>query len=102
MSAKQNIATDSRQLSSHASAEPISIKYLSTSGLRVTVEDGELWLVAKGGFRLEASQLVLQQVCEALSLPVGYILSLPATLAAQNVNHAIKSRRKLCAVAEKL
>jgi len=58
--------------------------------LRVIAEAGSLTLYGKGGLNSRLTELAISQLCTGLVIPFSYIGGLPATLAAQNINHALK------------
>jgi hypothetical protein len=67
---------------------------LSLGKLRLVAQDGGLMLACAELPVLRVSSRAIQDLCGALGLPAGYVLRLPPTLAAQNINHALKIRHK--------
>jgi len=59
--------------------------------LRVEAGDGNLRLVSESGNSAEISHWAFGQLAGRASAPAGYLRTLPATLAAQNINHGLKA-----------
>lgn len=59
------------------------------SNLRVQADKGNLLLTGKTGAVVELSNWSFSQLCQRAHAPASYISSLPATLAAQNLNHGL-------------
>ena len=57
--------------------------------LRVEAQDGDLHLIGRAGVPATFTNWSFGQLCSKISAPAGYIRDLPATLAAQNVNHGL-------------
>lgn len=70
-------------------AAEAEVKY---SDLRVEAIDGDLKLVGRIGVPAMLTHWSMGQLCQRASAPAGYLRTLPATLAAQNINHGIKAR----------
>ncbi len=62
------------------------------SSLRVEAIDGDLKLVGKTGVPATLTHWSMGQLSMQASAPAGYLRQLPATLAAQNINHGLKAR----------
>jgi hypothetical protein len=62
------------------------------SQLRVEAQDGDLKLVGKTGVPANLTHWAMGQLCSQAGAPAGYLRDLPATLAAQNINHGLKAR----------
>ena len=60
------------------------------TSLRTEAVDGELCLTGRGGVPARLSHWSFGQVSRFADAPSGYLRLLPATLAAQNVNHGLK------------
>jgi Domain of unknown function (DUF932) len=71
------------------SASKAEIPY---SALRVEAMDGDIKLVGKTGVPATLTHWSMGQICQQAGAPAGYIRELPATLAAQNINHGLKER----------
>jgi hypothetical protein len=65
---------------------------VAVSTLRAEAVGGALCLVGKGGTPAGLTHYVTGQVCDYAGAPAGYIRQLPATLAAQNINHGLAKR----------
>lgn len=63
------------------------------SDLRVEADTGDIRLVGKTGVPAQLTHYAFGQLCQRVSAPASYLRNLPATLAAQNLNHGLKSRR---------
>lgn len=63
--------------------------FAQTSSLRVEAVDGNLQLVGKDK-KAEFTNWSFSQLCSQASAPAAYLQKLPATLAAQNLNHGLK------------
>jgi hypothetical protein len=66
-----------------------------TSSLRVEAVDNDLKLVGKMGVPATLTHWSMGQVCHHAGAPAAYIRGLPATLAAQNINHGLKAHTSL-------
>lgn len=62
------------------------------SSLRVEAIEGEVKLVGRGGIPAKTTHWSFGQLAARAGAPAGYLRTLPATLAAQNVNHGLKNR----------
>jgi hypothetical protein len=62
------------------------------SDLRVEAQDGELNLVGKTSQPAQLTHFAMGQLCGRAKAPADFLRSLPATLAAQNLNHCLKQR----------
>lgn len=62
------------------------------ANLRVEAVDGDLKLVGKTNIPATLTHWSMGQICQQAGAPAAYIRQLPATLAAQNINHGIKER----------
>lgn len=60
------------------------------SALRVEAVNGDIQLVGKTGVPATLTHWSMGQICQHAGAPASYIRSLPATLAAQNINHGLK------------
>lgn len=60
--------------------------------LRVESVDGEMFLTGRTGQHARLTNWSFGQMAQRAGAPAGYLRKLPATLAAQNVNHGLKSR----------
>ena len=60
--------------------------------LRVEAVDGDLQLVGRAGIPARLTHWSFGQIAGRVGAPAGYLRELPATLAAQNINHGLKTR----------
>ena len=60
--------------------------------LRVENIDGNVDLVGKGGLPARLTHWAFGQLCARVGAPASYLRDLPATLAAQNLNHGLAQR----------
>lgn len=65
-------------------------KDVPMTSLRTEAVDGELCLTGRGGVPARVSHWSFGQLSRFADAPAGYLRQLPATLAAQNVNHGLK------------
>lgn len=68
---------------------------VNTTDLRVEAVDGDLKLVGKTGTPATMTHWSMGQICQDAKAPAGYLRDLPATLAAQNINHGLKVNTKI-------
>lgn len=59
------------------------------NSLRTEARDGEVYLVGRKNLPAKMAHFAFGQLSRALSAPAAYLRTLPATLAAQNLNHAL-------------
>lgn len=57
--------------------------------LRVQADGGEIKLIGKSSTPARLTNWSFGQVCQSAGAPAGYLRGLPATLAAQNINHGL-------------
>ena len=57
--------------------------------VRVEAEKGEVKIVGKKGIPARLTNWAFGQLCARADAPAGYLRNLPATLAAQNLNHGL-------------
>lgn len=67
-------------------------KSLLYSDLRVEARESDVLLVGKAGIPARLSHWAFGQLAQRCGAPAGYLRDLPATLAAQNLNHGLKHR----------
>ncbi len=72
-----------------ASAGQAKVHYAS---VRVEAEGSELKVLGKSGVPATLSNWAMGQLSGRAGAPASYLRSLPATLAAQNLNHGLKAR----------
>lgn len=72
-----------------ASAVTSTVPY---AALRAEAMDGDLRIVGKTSVPARLSYWAMGQLSQRVGAPAGYLRSLPATLAAQNLNHGLKQR----------
>jgi hypothetical protein len=60
--------------------------------LRVEADSGDIRLVGKSNIPATLTHYGFGQMCQRVKAPAGYLRQLPATLAAQNINHGLKTR----------
>jgi hypothetical protein len=65
---------------------------VSYKNLRVEAQGEEINLVGKAGTPAKLSHWAMGQLCQRAGAPASYLRELPATLAAQNLNHGLKAR----------
>lgn len=71
------------------SAVTSTVPYAS---LRAEAMDGDLRIIGKSSVPARLSHWAFGQISHRVGAPAGYLRDLPATLAAQNLNHGLKSR----------
>lgn len=64
--------------------------HVSLDTLRVEADNGDLKLVGKANIPAKVTHYAFGQLARFASAPAGYTRSLPATLAAQCINHGLK------------
>lgn len=62
------------------------------SSLRVQADSGDIKLVGKANVPASFTHWSFGQLSRAIGAPAGYLRELPATLAAQNMNHGLATR----------
>jgi len=62
---------------------------VSLDTLRVEANEGDLQLVGRVGVPAKLTNWAFSQLSQRASAPAGYLRDLPATLAAQNLNHGL-------------
>lgn len=67
-------------------------KDIRVDTLRVENVDGNVQLLGRGGQPAVLTHWAFGQLCARVSAPVSYLRELPATLAAQNLNHGLAQR----------
>jgi hypothetical protein len=65
---------------------------VKASTLRVEAIDGDVQLLGRGGIPARLTNWAFAQLCARVGAPASYLQDLPATLAAQNVNHGLAHR----------
>lgn len=70
----------------------VELPDVDESKLRVQAEDGDLMLIGKGGVASSFTNWSFSQMTKALKCPEGFVSELPATLAAQVLNHRLSVR----------
>jgi len=60
--------------------------------LRVENVDGDINLLGRGGLPAQLTHWAFGQLCNRVAAPASYLRELPATLAAQNLNHGLAQR----------
>src|SRR5262245_4979285 len=73
----------------HAAANTATLKL---SDMRVEVVDGDLQLMGKTGIPAQITHFAFGQLSARAEAPASYLRTLPATLAAQNINYGLKAR----------
>lgn len=68
-------------------------KLVKFGELRTEAVDGDVQLVGKQGNPAKLTNWAFGQMCARLSAPASYLRELPATLACQNLNHGLASRK---------
>lgn len=69
-----------------ATAAESTVRY---GDLRVEALDGDLQLVGRAGTPARLTNWAFGQLCQRAEAPASYLRTLPATLAAQNLNHGL-------------
>jgi len=64
-------------------------KVVAIDSLRVENSEGEIHLIGKAGVPAKLTHWSFGQLCTRAGAPAGYLRQLPATLAAQNLNHGL-------------
>lgn len=77
---------------SHAYFEQAFEKSAPYADLRVQNQDGELMLNGKANIPARLTHWAMGQLCSRVGAPASYLRTLPATLAAQNLNHGLANR----------
>jgi len=67
--------------------------------IRLEADGGDLVVAGKTENRAQLTHYAFGQVCGIVGAPSGYLRELPATLAAQNLNHGFKQRSESAAKA---
>lgn len=62
------------------------------ASLRVEAIDGEVMITGNSGAQASLTNYAFGQLSARVGAPASYLRTLPATLAAQNINHGIKNR----------
>lgn len=73
-------------------AEQAQEKAVPWTDLRVEANGTELTMVGKAGIPAVPTHYAFGQLAQHVGAPAGYLRSLPATLAAQNLNHGFKQK----------
>lgn len=60
--------------------------------LRVEAQQGDVRLVGRQGIPARLTNWAFGQLCQRIGAPASYLRELPATLAAQNLNHGLAAR----------
>ena len=60
--------------------------------LRVENVEGDVELLGRGGIPAKLTHWAFGQLCARIGAPASYLRELPATLAAQNLNHGLAQR----------
>lgn len=66
-------------------------KSATIANLRVEANAGDLVLIGKSGVQAQISNYAFGQLSSRVGAPASYLRELPATLAAQNLNHGLKT-----------
>ena len=69
-------------------------KRVPFGSLRTEAVDGDIQLVGKAGVPAHLTHWAFGQLCQRIAAPAAYLRDLPATLAAQNLNHGLAERAK--------
>ena len=72
-----------------AYADQAREKEVSFNDLRVEAVSGDVQLVGKAGIGAKLTNWAFGQLATRVAAPAGYLRELPATLAAQNLNHGL-------------
>lgn len=75
-------------------ATAIERESVALSSLRVEADKDQIALVGKGGIPAELTHWAFGQLSQRVGAPASYMRELPATLAAQNLNHGLAKRVK--------
>lgn len=70
-------------------ADIASEKDVPYANIRVEAFDNDVQVVGKAGIPAKLTNWAFGQLCARIGAPAGYLRDLPATLAAQNVNHGL-------------
>jgi hypothetical protein len=62
--------------------------------IRVENIDGDVHIIGRGDVSAKLTHWAFGQLCNRIAAPASYLRDLPATLAAQNVNHGLAQRVK--------
>lgn len=73
----------------HAYKESAIQSTVKFGDVRVEAEKGEVKIVGKTGVPARLTNWAFGQLCQRADAPSGYLRDLPATLAAQNLNHGL-------------
>jgi len=60
--------------------------------LRVENVNGDVQLIGRGGLPAKLTHWAFGQLCARIGAPASYLRELPATLAAQNINHGLAAK----------
>jgi len=75
-----------------AYADAAATKEVPWVDLRVEAVDADLSLVGKAGVPARLTNYAFKQLAARVKAPAQYLAALPATLAAQNLNHGLKNK----------
>lgn len=68
---------------------------LPFDAIRLEADGGDLLVAGKSENRAQLTNFAFGQVCRLVGAPAEYLRELPATLAAQNLNHGFKQRQDI-------
>jgi hypothetical protein len=75
-----------------AYAQNAKVKEVPWSDLRVEAVGNDLNLIGRAGVPAQLTNYAFGQLSARVGAPAGYLRDLPATLAAQNLNHGLKEK----------
>lgn len=76
----------------HYAESAVEREGVRVDSLRVENVDGDVTLVGKGNLHATVTHWAFGQLASRVAAPAGYLRTLPATLAAQNLNHGLAQR----------
>lgn len=78
--------------SKHYAESALQSPNVRVASLRVEVDNGDLSLVGKGNVGAKLTHWAFGQLASRVGAPASYLRDLPATLAAQNLNHGLAQK----------
>lgn len=83
---------DAMHAATKSYADAARVKDVAWGDLRVEAQGDEMALIGKAGVPARLTNYAFGQIAQRIAAPASYLRTLPATLAAQNLNHGLKER----------
>lgn len=77
-----------------AYADQAREREVNMGDLRVEAVEGDVQVIGKGGIGAKLTNWAFGQLATRIAAPASYLRSLPATLAAQNLNHGLAAMKR--------